>query len=137
VAVCVFEVDDQTPEDLAVALERLRALPYVFDALQIAALGKKARMAIQVHLLARPDALNTVLEAIFDETSTLGVRWRLERRAVLQRTHNETSVGGRVMRIKHDDRPGGRTTKAEMDDLAQLDGGRRQREAMRRRLESD
>lgn len=136
VAVCVFEVDDQTPEDLAVALGRLRALPDIFDAMQIAGLGKKARMAVQVQILARPEGLNMVLDAIFRETSTLGVRWRLERRAVLRRDHAETRLDGRVMRVKHAERPDGRTTKAEMDDLALLNGGRREREAMRRRLES-
>lgn len=137
VAVCVFELDDQTPEDLAVALERLRALPDVFDALQIAALGKKARMAVQVQILARPEALDIVLDAIFEETSTLGVRWRIEQRAVLPRSYDEAEVEGRPMRIKRAERPGGRTLKAEMDDLAGLEGGRRSRESMRRRLEAE
>jgi pyridinium-3,5-bisthiocarboxylic acid mononucleotide nickel chelatase len=136
VAVCVFEVDDQTPEDLAVALERLRALPDIFDVMQIAGLGKKARMAVQVQILARPERLDAVLDAVFSETTTLGVRWRLEQRHVLRRDYVETNVDGKVMRVKHAERPDGRTTKAEMDDLALLHGGRREREAMRRRLES-
>ena len=39
IGVCEFEVDDQTPEDLAVALDRLRELPGVLDVIQTTVLG--------------------------------------------------------------------------------------------------
>lgn len=36
-----FEIDDQTPEDLSIGLDRLRAIPAVFDVLQIPARARK------------------------------------------------------------------------------------------------
>ena len=50
VAVCAFEVDDQTPEELAVALERLRALEPVLDVGQSPVIGKKGRLGAAVWL---------------------------------------------------------------------------------------
>ena len=55
-----FEVDDQSAEDLALGLERLRAEPGVHDVLQMPAFGKKGRMMTHVQVLARPDALDAV-----------------------------------------------------------------------------
>ena len=44
VGVCAFEVDDQTAEDLAVGLERLRAGDGVLDVVQTPVFGKKGRI---------------------------------------------------------------------------------------------
>ncbi len=50
VAVISFEVDDQTLEDLAVGLEKLRELEGVLDVTQQAAFGKKGRMMCAVQI---------------------------------------------------------------------------------------
>lgn len=127
-----FEVDDQTPEDLALALERLRAVEGVLDVVQFAATGKHGRVLSSVQVLALPDAAERAAEACFAETTTLGVRLeRLERR-VLTREHVE--AGG--LRVKRAARPGGATAKAEMADLAQA-GDYRAREARRRAAERE
>ena len=52
VAQIQFEVDDQTPEDLAIALDKLRAHPSVLDVLQTPAFGKKGRMTMRIQMLA-------------------------------------------------------------------------------------
>ena len=139
IAVCSFEVDDQTAEDLAVGLDRLRTTDGVLDVVQTPVLGKKGRMAASVQVLARTGARAHVIERCFAETSTLGVRWQAVHRAALERREAVTDVAGEPIRIKRTRRPGGETTvKAEMDDLANTDadGGRPGREAMRRRAES-
>jgi uncharacterized protein (TIGR00299 family) protein len=128
-----FEVDDQSPEDLAVGLERLREVDGVLDVLQAPAFGKKGRLCVAVQVLARPDARERALAACFRETTTLGVRIAEERRATLER--QDASVGG--VRVKSATRPSGATTaKAEMDDLARAEGGHAAREALRREVEA-
>ena len=85
VAVVAFEIDDQSAEDLAVGLDSLRAADGVLDVIQLAALGKKGRLATQVQVLARPDQIESVIERCLTETTTIGLRWRIEARAVLAR----------------------------------------------------
>ena len=53
--VIAFEVDDQSPEDLAIALDHLRAHPAVLDVLQMPAFGKKGRMTAHIQVLAQPE----------------------------------------------------------------------------------
>jgi uncharacterized protein (TIGR00299 family) protein len=136
IAVVRFEVDDQSPEDLAVGLDHLRELDGVVDVLQSPAFGKKGRLTSQVQVLADADALEPVIRACFTETTTLGVRWRAERRAVLERT-TETYVGRQgSVRVKSATRPaGGVTGKAELDDVAEAPGGRAGRDRLRREAE--
>ena len=138
IGVCSFEVDDQTAEDLAVGLDRLRAADGVLDVVQTPAIGKKGRMSASVRVLARPEARERVIERCFAETSTIGVRWQPVRRAALEREEAVADVAGEPVRIKRARRgTGGEVTvKAEMDDVANADGGRAGREERRRRAES-
>jgi len=135
VAVCEFEVDDQTPEDLSVALDRLRGRPGVLDAVQAPVTGKRGRIAIHIRLLLHPDALDAVLDACFVETSTLGVRWQVVDRAVLPRAERTEERDGRGIRVKTAVRPdGSRTDKADIGDLEGA-GTRIRREGLRRSVE--
>ena len=132
IAVCEFEIDDQTGEDLALALDRLRNLDGVLDVSSHAVHGKKGRLAVHVRLLARIGAVESTIDACFRETTTLGVRWHEMGRAVLARTSTTVMVEGRPLRVKSAQRPGGGlTTKAEIDDLASVAGGRAARERVR------
>jgi hypothetical protein len=120
--VIAFEVDDQSAEDLAAGLDRLRAAPGVLDVLQMAAFGKKGRLATHVQVLAEPGSAETVAEMCFRETTTIGLRLHPVQRLVLARERREVMVGERRVRVKLVERPGGRTGKAEADDLAALPG---------------
>ena len=136
VTVCNFEVDDQTPEDLAAALERLRALDGVLDVVQAPAFGKKGRVSVQVQVLARPGARAQVIDEVFAQTTTLGVRWHEVSRTILPRDVVRVGEDGNSVRVKRTLRPGGNlTVKAEMDDVASLPGGRDARERMRNEAE--
>jgi len=115
IAIIQFEIDDQTGEDLAVALDHIRAAEGVLDVTQSAVMGKKGRMMMQIQVLAKPENLETTSETCFRETTTLGLRTRLENRAVLRRYKMTDAQGTRV---KIAERPGGITAKAEMDDIA-------------------
>ena len=132
IAVCEFEIDDQTGEDLALALDRLRAFDGVLDVSSHAIQGKKGRLAVHVRLLARIAAVEPVLAACFRETTTLGVRWHEVSRAALARAAATVTVDGRTVRVKSARRPGEvRTSKAEIDDLAPVAGGHAGRERVR------
>lgn len=131
-----FEVDDQTAEDLAIALDRLRAHPSIIDAIQAPAFGKKGRITAQIRILADPGDLENVLEACFIETTTLGVRHQIVERRKLKRTQRTVESGGRKVRVKTARRPRARSAKAEADDLLNLAGGRAERERLRRAAES-
>jgi len=132
VGVVEFDVDDQSAEDLAVGLERLRGLPGVLDVVQRPAFGKKGRLSIEVRILCAPESIEQTVEACFAETTTLGVRRRLDERSLLPRTVTEQQG----LRVKTAIRPDGhRTAKVEIDDVARA-GDRRAREALRRRVEA-
>lgn len=115
VGVIQFEIDDQSGEELAAALEAIRADAGVIDVIQSPVFGKKGRMMAAIQVLARPDALDAVSDLCFRQTTTLGLRSRIEARAILPRQGVTTASG---IRVKLADRPGGRTAKAEMDDAA-------------------
>ena len=132
IAVCEFEIDDQTGEDLALALDRLRDLDGVLDVSSHAMSGKKGRLAVHVRLLARIGAVEPIIESCFRETTTLGVRWHEVSRAALARASATVTVDGRSVRVKSAHRPGDvRTAKAEIDDLARVGGGHAIRERVR------
>ena len=122
-AVIAFEVDDQTPEDIAMALERLPRVAWRgMDVLQMAAWGKKGRMAAHIQLLAKPDVLDDVVAACFHETTTIGLRTHLVQGRALTRRMQTVQVDGEVLRVKTVERPGGRSGKTEADDLRMAEG---------------
>ena len=135
IAELAFEVDDQTPEDLATGLDKLRAHPSVVDVLQSPVYGKKGRLAAHVQILADPDDLENVLTACFAETTTLGVRYQIQERRKLRRRQTTVETSGRTVRVKLAERPGGMTAKAEADDLSKVIGDRGERERVRRMAE--
>jgi uncharacterized protein (TIGR00299 family) protein len=116
VAVLAFEVDDQSAEALSAGLEALRATDGVLDVTQLPAFGKKGRLATQVQVLARPERLDAVIKRCFVETTTIGLRWRIEARAVLAREVVTVATPDGEVAVKLVTRPGGtRSAKAEMD----------------------
>ena len=135
VAQVQFEVDDQTPEDLAIALDRLRAHPSVLDVLQTPAFGKKGRLTMRIQLLAEIPNLESVFDACFNETTTIGLRYQIMQRRKLARASTAVETAGRQMRVKVTERLGRKTAKVEADDLLNVVGGRAERERLQREAE--
>ena len=138
VAEITFEVDDQTAEDLALGLERLRACEGVLDVVQSPVFGKKGRMAAQVQVLAQPQQMEAVIAACFAETATLGLRYQLLARSVLVRRQTTVvDASGAAVRVKLARRPdGSMSAKAESDDVRSA-GARSGREGLRRASEAE
>jgi pyridinium-3,5-bisthiocarboxylic acid mononucleotide nickel chelatase len=126
IAVLSFDVDDMTGEEIGVAADRLRAIAEVRDLVIHTAIGKKNRPVQVFRLLLRPQDQAVVAAACFAQTSTIGLRWHVERRDILPR-HVE-AVGGTRVKVT----PHGR--KAESDDLA-AGASLQARRAQKRRAE--
>lgn len=132
VTVFEFEIDDQTPEDLAIGLEAIREQSGVLDVLVSSVTGKKNRQSQSIRILGQPNDENSILTECFRQTTTLGVRHHRCARAVLDR--HETHVEGRGVKIAF--RPDGPTAKVDADDLAQMRAPHASRVAEARRLEA-
>lgn len=109
-----FEIDDMTPEEMSVALDRIRLGDGVLDASFALRMGKKGRAIFAVDILARAEMTEAVADICLLETSTLGLRITEHVRHVLRRGAMVTSPAA-----KRAIRPDGTTTiKAESDALA-------------------
>jgi uncharacterized protein (TIGR00299 family) protein len=135
IEVLEFEIDDQSAEDLAAGLDRLRKHDGVLDVTQSPVFGKKGRIMIHVQVLARAAKVEAVIDACFRETTTLGLRQRSVRGIGLERHIKEVQIEGRGLRVKVAKRPGGCTAKVESDDL--LSQSQAGRSALRRRAEGE
>lgn len=136
IAELVFEIDDQTPEDLAIGLDKLRAHASIVDVSQMSLIGKKGRVAIRVQVLANPSDIESVFDACFAETTTLGIRYHVLERRKLRRRQTAVDAGGQTVQVKIAERPRGKTSKVEADDLIALAGDRSERERVRRLAET-
>ena len=129
-----FEVDDQSAEELAMGLDRLRAHPDIFDVVQMPVFGKKGRIMTHVRALVRADAMDGAVAACFRETTTIGLRHHRVSGAALPRRSDTVEVDGVAVRVKVVERPGGPTAKAEADDVLTTEG-HAARAALRREAE--
>ncbi|MDP6895630.1 MAG: LarC family nickel insertion protein [Rhodospirillales bacterium] len=125
------EIDDQTGEDLAVAVDHLRATDGVLDVCQWPVFGKKGRIATALQVLAQPARAESITETILAETTTLGVRRTAQLRDILSRVH--VDADGADVKLAH--RPGGMTAKAAIDDVSTIKTAKA-REARRRAAEN-
>lgn len=110
------EIDDQTPEDLAIALDHVRRDARVFDVCQWPVFAKKGRMATAVQVLVQQGGGDAVTRIMLDETTTLGVRRMIADRHVVERNF-AVSDG---VNVKLATRPSAMTAKAEAGDLADV-----------------
>jgi hypothetical protein len=78
-----------------------------------------------------------VIDACFAETTTLGLRWRIEARAVLSRTSRTVAAAGGEVAVKVAIRPDGtRTVKAEQGHIGAGPGGQAGRAGRRQAAEA-
>ncbi len=130
-----FELDDQTAEEIAVALDGLRKTTGVLDVIQYPVTGKKNRLCSSIRVLCEKNSKPEVLEACFRLTTTLGIRHSEIDRSILNRSESSVKYNDQDYRIKIAERPGGSTIKGEMADLERTESMIEQRK-IRRYLES-
>jgi uncharacterized protein (TIGR00299 family) protein len=112
VAVLEWEIDDMTGEEIAVAVDHLRATESVLDVVTMALAGKKGRPCTGFRVLALPAEADRIAQAVFAQTSTLGLRLRQDQRFVLPRES--------AAEAKRAIRPLATTVKADSDTTASL-----------------
>jgi uncharacterized protein (TIGR00299 family) protein len=99
ISVIEANVDDAAPELLGHAMERLLeagALDVTLEPVYM----KKQRPGVRITVLAEPASQERLAGLLFEETTTLGVRfWQAERR-VLPRRHEEVSTPYGRVRVK-------------------------------------
>lgn len=130
-----FDVDDQTPEDIAIAIDILRDTAGVLDVTLAPRAAKKGRVGFLIELLVQPERFDDILAACFRQTTTLGVRYHEVERALLSRELGEATTSQGQVRIKTASRPSGATRKAEADDIARLRDSQQHRQQVRREAE--
>jgi pyridinium-3,5-bisthiocarboxylic acid mononucleotide nickel chelatase len=94
-----------SPELLAPLVERLLKAG-AQDAWFTPIVMKKGRPAFTVSTLVAPNARARVIDVLFEETTTFGVRWSTVRKHMLDRRWVETNVGGHTVRVKVAERRG-------------------------------
>lgn len=77
-------IDDMSPQLYEPLMDRLLAAG-ALDVFLTPVVMKRSRPGVVVTALARPDARAAVTRILFEETSTIGVRWSARQRAVLPR----------------------------------------------------
>ncbi len=110
-------LDDATPEDLALLLERLREAGAV-DVAAHPLVMKKGRPGHAVIALVEPDVAERVRQVWFNAGTSIGVRERLQGRWLLPRRIGLLDTPWGMLPAKQVKRPDGRcTVKPESDDL--------------------
>jgi len=92
-------VDDATPQLLARFVDRAFELG-ALDAFLTPVVMKKGRLASKLTLLAAADRMEALIEAVFRETSSIGVRFYPVERRVLAREFRKVRVRGEEIAIK-------------------------------------
>jgi uncharacterized protein (TIGR00299 family) protein len=100
-AIAVIEtvIDDCNPQVLAYVSEKLLEAG-AWDVYRASVQMKKGRTGVQMTVLCRPDLVLTLQDLIFRETTTIGLRWRLEKKASLAREFVAVETRWGKVRIK-------------------------------------
>ncbi|HEU5217684.1 MAG TPA: nickel pincer cofactor biosynthesis protein LarC [Gemmatimonadales bacterium] len=117
VVLLAADIDDLSPE----YLEPLREATVTAGALDVQIWPtqmKKGRIGFRIEVLCPPDRADSVAEAMFRHSTTVGLRRSAAERVTLARRQWElhTPTGGTV-RMKTVDAPGGPRAKPEFDDV--------------------
>lgn len=106
VVVMEANVDDTNPEWLGFLMERLLragALDVLFCPVQM----KKNRPAVLIQVMGRPHQKDLLMDILFQESTTLGVRYQMMQRKVLARDEVEIDSPWGRMKAKKISRPDG------------------------------
>ena len=113
-------IDDQTPEDIANFVEKLR-IEGAYDVSYQAINMKKNRIGFSIQVILPTDKKEYFRRLWFDYSKTIGVRERTQSRWVLLRRSGECSTTFGNIKVKQTMRPDGSiTTKPENDEVLRL-----------------
>jgi hypothetical protein len=119
VAVLECTVDDSTPQALAFAMERLFQSG-ALEAFTTPVIMKKGRAGHHLTVLCRPDRLPELAQVLLANTSSLGLRFRLEGRLELERSLRTIQTAYGRVTVKIGELDGRTKIWPEYDDCAAL-----------------
>jgi hypothetical protein len=111
IAVIETVIDDSSPQVLAYASDLLLDAG-AWDVYRAAVQMKKGRTGALLTVLCRPDLVPALRDILFRETTTIGLRWRLENKESLAREFLEVETGLGPVRIKIARWPSGKIANA-------------------------
>jgi len=120
VVVLACEVDDMTPEYLALAGDQLRAAG-ALDVVLHPVMMKKGRPGTRIEVLASPATADALEAVVFAATTTIGVRRAVLKRRALPRTISSVTVLGHAVSVKVVRLPDGSSrAKPEFEDVSRV-----------------
>ncbi len=111
IAVIETVVDDSSPQLLGYVSELLLAAG-AWDVYRVAVQMKKGRTGVQMTVLCRPDLVSALSNLLFRETTTIGLRWRLENKLALKRGFVEVETSWGPVHVKIARWPSGEVANA-------------------------
>jgi hypothetical protein len=111
IAVIETVIDDSTPQLLAYVSELLLEAG-AWDVYRAAVQMKKGRTGVQMTVLSSPEKLPALRDLLLRETTTIGLRWRLENKMALDREFAEMDTEWGKVRIKVARWPSGEVANA-------------------------
>jgi uncharacterized protein (TIGR00299 family) protein len=120
VVVLEATIDDMSPQLYEHVLERLLAAG-ARDAFLVPVVMKKSRPGTMLRVLAAPADRERLATIVFAETTTIGLRWRAERRMVLAREERKVDTPWGPVRVKIARAPDGTVNVApEFEDCRRI-----------------
>jgi hypothetical protein len=111
IAVIETVIDDSNPQVLAYVSELLLDAG-AWDVYRAVVQMKKGRTGVQLTVLCRPNLMPRLRDLLFRETSTIGLRWRLENKLALEREFLKVQTAWGEVRIKIARWPSGKIANA-------------------------
>jgi hypothetical protein len=111
IAVIEAVIDDSNPQVLAYVSELLLDAG-AWDVYRVAVQMKKGRTGVQLTVLCRPNLMPRLRDLLFRETTTIGLRWRLENKLALEREFVKVQTPWGEVRIKIARWPDGKVANA-------------------------
>jgi uncharacterized protein (TIGR00299 family) protein len=112
------DVDDLSPEYVPPLLDAVLAAG-ALDCTAAPLWMKKGRPGLRVEALVGPEKLEAVRAALFQASTSIGVRWWAVGREALPRREETREWRGHTIRVKRSTRPGGgERAKPEFEDVA-------------------
>ena len=99
IAIIETVIDDSSPQLIAYVSELLLEAG-AWDVYRVTVQMKKGRAGVQLTALCRPDLVPALRDVILRETTTIGLHWRLEKKASLAREFAEATTQWGAVRIK-------------------------------------
>ena len=115
------DMDDMEMEYIGAVADRIRSRG-ALDVIYFPVYMKKGRLGIRLSITAKADMLHRMMEMLFAETTTFGLRLRREQRNVLKRKEKiiETSYGNVRVKYGYDSNGNLIKTHIEFEDVKQI-----------------